>query len=260
MGAAESSGRGGLQEVPVMTLKHDLEEPASAIPPTAPPAAETAPPPAHAPAPPPAPVETKDVDVDQAPVETGAAMLSDKLQEYKLTKRSELGKYVQTRSDPWTTGAACWEGAFAKVRLATSETTGHQTPVRSKGFCGPHNRLRVGRIHAWAVVIECAAIVLSSGMSFRMAMLIKTVQVAVKIIKRKKLDKRAELLLQREVKHHEKVRRTGEGGMDAACDVQTCSSEGAQRTLVSEATRGCGFFLARCSWQELLPSRNIVSL
>ena len=31
-------------------------------------------------------------------------------------------------------------------------------------------------------------------------------QVAVKIIKRKKLDGRAELLLQREVKHHEKLR------------------------------------------------------
>mmetsp|Transcript_37559 Transcript_37559/g.123945 ORF Transcript_37559/g.123945 Transcript_37559/m.123945 type:complete len:481 (-) Transcript_37559:28-1470(-) len=68
----------------------------------------------------------------------GDAGLLRELREYRLTKQS-LG-----------------EGAFAKVRLATSESTGHQ--------------------------------------------------VAVKIIKRKKLDGRAELLLQREVKHHEKLR------------------------------------------------------
>ena len=48
------------------------------------------------------------------------------------------------------------EGAFGKVRLATSISSGHQ--------------------------------------------------VAVKVIKRKKLNERAEVLLQREVKHHEKVR------------------------------------------------------
>ena len=48
------------------------------------------------------------------------------------------------------------EGAFGKVRLATSTRTAHR--------------------------------------------------VAVKVIKRKKLNERAELLLQREVKHHEKLR------------------------------------------------------
>jgi 5'-AMP-activated protein kinase catalytic alpha subunit len=68
----------------------------------------------------------------------GDSGLLRELREYRLTKQG-LG-----------------EGAFAKVRLATSESTGHQ--------------------------------------------------VAVKIIKRKKLDERAELLLQREVKHHEKLR------------------------------------------------------
>ena len=73
-----------------------------------------------------------------AAVGSAAEGLLRELHEYHLTKHT-LG-----------------EGAFAKVRLATSQNTGHQ--------------------------------------------------VAVKIIKRKKLDERAEMLLQREVQHHQTLR------------------------------------------------------
>ena len=69
---------------------------------------------------------------------------------------SANGVILQNLSDYHLEKQVLGEGAFGKVRLATSSRTGHR--------------------------------------------------VAVKVIKRKKLNDRAEVLLQREVKHHEKVR------------------------------------------------------
>ncbi len=155
---------GGQQSVPVIQLPHDLNEAAAednesrlsgAAPPK--PLSDPAPPSGGAPPPPaicgttassaatPTPTATRSTPeptdqttTDPADPHSSENPLARELREYRLTKHV-LG-----------------EGAFAKVRLATSLSTNHQ--------------------------------------------------VAVKIIKRKKLDSRAETLLQREVKHHEKLR------------------------------------------------------
>ena len=155
---------GGQQSVPVIQLPHDLNEAAAednesrlsgAAPPKPP--SDPAPPSGGAPPPTatcgatassaatptpaatrPTPEPTDQTATDPADPHSSENPLARELREYRLTKHV-LG-----------------EGAFAKVRLATSLSTNHQ--------------------------------------------------VAVKIIKRKKLDSRAETLLQREVKHHEKLR------------------------------------------------------
>ena len=125
--------------LPVVTLPNDIPEegPAAAVPPPA----AAAPPPSAAPE----DATNGGGSLEQLPsvppkAENAAnsAIVRD-LGDYKLEKQV-LG-----------------EGAFGKVRLATSTRTAHR--------------------------------------------------VAVKVIKRKKLNERAEVLLQRERKHHEKVRR-----------------------------------------------------
>jgi len=143
MGQAESVPAGSRQEVPVIQIQHDLndENLSSFIPPSG---AEHTPAAAGAstgdagPSTPAAVIPETEASPEKASDSGSQEGLLRELCEYRLTKRT-LG-----------------EGAFAKVRLATSESTGHQ--------------------------------------------------VAVKIIKRKKLDERAEVLLNREVKHHEKLR------------------------------------------------------
>jgi len=135
MGASESKQG---DKVPVIQLGHDVGLNETALseaeqPPSPAPAAPAAAPAAGGP-----PPQNEPASAAKPCSSVGDSGLLRELREYRLTKQS-LG-----------------EGAFAKVRLATSESTGHQ--------------------------------------------------VAVKIIKRKKLDERAELLLQREVKHHEKLR------------------------------------------------------
>lgn len=146
MGGSESKQGGhGHNKVPVIQLGHDVELDETAIG-----DGDSGPGPSP-PSPPLAPVAEvpgaegaggsslgSGLAAELGQNSVGDSGLLRELREYRLTKQS-LG-----------------EGAFAKVRLATSESTGHQ--------------------------------------------------VAVKIMKRKKLDERAELLLQREVRHHEKLR------------------------------------------------------
>jgi hypothetical protein len=135
MGGSESKHA---NKVPVIQLGHDLAVDETVIGSAVPAAGGAAPAQLSDAAHPAGAAAGDSAEADSGSVNVGDSGLLRELREYRLTKLS-LG-----------------EGAFAKVRLATSESTGHQ--------------------------------------------------VAVKIIKRKKLDERAELLLQREVKHHEKLR------------------------------------------------------
>jgi len=157
---------GGQQSVPVITVQEDLlageaapdsskldRDGAPPQPSAAQPAVTAAPPPpveasAGAAAGTSAPVapEVHPAVPQTASQEVAALVASSDSQDGMM---KELREYRLTKQ-------VLGEGAFAKVRLATSVSTGHQ--------------------------------------------------VAVKIIKRKKLDARAETLLQREVKHHEKLR------------------------------------------------------